>query len=70
MPPEYSIDIGRLMAHYHTPMTRSLTAESMLQGLALSSFGAYACRPGSLLGQGHRLGRRDSANSGTPGGRW
>jgi hypothetical protein len=51
-------------------MARTLIAETMLQGIALSSFGAYACRPDSSLDQEHLSGRRDSANTGRPGGRW
>jgi hypothetical protein len=58
------------MAHHHILMARNLTAETMLQGTTLSSFGAYACRPGSVLDQERLLGCRDSANSGRPGGRW
>ena len=52
------------------PMARILTAERTLQGQALSSFGAYACQPGSRLHSELKPGRRDSANTGRPVVRW
>ena len=52
------------------PMARILTAERTLQGQALSSFGAYACQPGSRLHSELKPGRRDTANTGRPVVRW
>jgi len=51
-------------------MARILTAETSLQGQALSSFGAYACQPGMSLDHGAKPGRRESANAGRPVVRW
>jgi hypothetical protein len=51
-------------------MARTLTAETSLQGQALSSFGAYACRPGLDLDHEAKPGRRESANAGRPVVRW
>jgi hypothetical protein len=52
------------------PMARILTAETQLRGKALWSFGAYACPPGQPLDHEQRPGRRESANTGSPGVRW
>lgn len=49
-----------------TAMARILTAETTLQGQALSSFGAYACQPGIRLDHEAKPGRRESANAGGP----
>jgi hypothetical protein len=51
-------------------MARTLTAETLLQGKALSSFGAYACQPGSSLDDEGTLGRRESADTGRLVVRW
>ena len=51
------------------PMARHRTAELMLLGLPLSSFGALACRPGSLDHE-QQPGRRDLALTGDPVERW
>jgi hypothetical protein len=51
------------------PMARHRTAELMLLGLPLSSFGAPACRPGSLDHE-QKPGRRDLALAGEPVERW
>src|SRR3954468_21205832 len=48
------------------PMARILTAKEQLRGPALSSFGAYACQPGTRLHSELQPGRRDSANTGRP----
>ena len=53
-----------------TPMARTLTADTLLQGQALSSFGAYACQPGIDLDHEAKPGRRESANAGRPVVRW
>ena len=47
-------------------MARNLTAETSLQGQALSGFGAYACQPGMSLDHEAKPGRRESANTGSP----
>ena len=47
-------------------MARNLTAETSLQGRALSGFGAYACQPGTDLDDEAKPGRRESANTGSP----
>ena len=49
-----------------TPMARNLTAETSLQGQALSGFGAYACQSGLGLEHEAKPGRRESANTGSP----
>jgi hypothetical protein len=46
------------------------TAETLLQGRALSSFGAHACQPSRILGHEVRLGRREAADVGNPDERW
>jgi hypothetical protein len=63
---EYSLtdrDGVRTMA---LPMTRTFTAESLLQGMSLSSFGAVACQPGQRLDHEPKPERRDLANAGSP----
>jgi len=64
--PEIALTQARLWSTIITPMARNLTAETSLQGQALSGFGAYACQPG--LGLDHEAipGRRRSANTGSP----
>ena len=52
------------------PMARILTAERTLQGQARSSFGVYACQPGSRLHNELEPGRRDTAKTGRPVVRW
>ena len=51
-------------------MARILTAETSLQGQALSGFGAYACRTGIGLDHEAKPGRRESAKAGSPVVRW
>ena len=46
-----------------TPMARNLTAETSLQGQALSGFGAYACHPGMALDHEAKPGRNWIAGS-------
>jgi hypothetical protein len=52
------------------PMARMFTADSLLQGRTLSSFGAHACEPEQLLGCEETFGSRDIATRGEPGNRW
>ena len=52
------------------PMARIHTAERMLQGRSLSSFGALACTPGQCLEHEDQPGRRQLANAGRPVVRW
>jgi hypothetical protein len=47
-------------------MARNLTAETSLQGQALSGFGAYACQTGTSLDHEAKPGRWDSASAGSP----
>jgi len=51
-------------------MVRMFTAETQLQGRALSSLGAHAYLPGQLLGTEEAPGCRSIAESGDPGNRW
>jgi hypothetical protein len=51
-------------------MARMLTAETLLRGITLSSFGAHACQPSRVLGHEVRLGRREAAHHGNPDERW
>jgi len=51
-------------------MARMFTAETLLQGRALSSVGARACEPGRSLEHEARSGRRSIAVVGDPGNRW
>jgi len=51
-------------------MARILTAERMLRGQALSSFGEYARQAGRSLDHEAKPGRRDAANTGRPVERW
>jgi hypothetical protein len=50
-------------------MARISSAERMLQGQPLSSFGVLACQPGSYLDH-EKPGRRDLAKAGRPVVRW
>jgi hypothetical protein len=51
-------------------MARMFTAETLLRGKALSSFGVHACQTSRYLGHEVRLGRREAANVGNPDERW
>jgi len=51
------------------PMARTFTAERMLQGRTLSSFGALACKPGQHLDH-EKPARPELANAGRPVVRW
>jgi hypothetical protein len=51
-------------------MARIFTAERMLQGRPLPSFGAFACTPGQYLDHEDQPGRRELANAGRPVVRW
>ena len=48
------------------PMTRILIAESLLQGMSLSSFGADAYQSGQTLEHEPKPERRKAANTGSP----
>lgn len=65
-----SIDTHVGEVQHGLPMARIFTAERMRGGQALSSFGAYACQPGSRLHSEPKPGRRDAANAGSPVVRW
>ncbi len=52
------------------PMARMLTAETLLEGRALSSFGACAWRPGLSLSDEGQPGRREAGDPGRPVVRW
>jgi hypothetical protein len=51
-------------------MARIVTAAKTLRGTASLSLRAFACLPGQPLDHERRLGRRESANTGRPDGRW
>jgi hypothetical protein len=51
-------------------MALVFTAEATLQGQALLSVGARACRAGRDLGNETRSGRRDAVKDSHPDGRW
>src|SRR5579859_7457394 len=70
VPTEKHVDNVLVMTHYHTAMTRSLTAAKVLRGLSSSSIGAYACRPGQPLDPEQLAGSRESADTGRPALRW